>query len=459
MSEVRGNVVCESGKRFALLCFAFTWISLTGSHSLAQVIANPSFETPSLLPGEILEYPVGAAWQFNQGSSSFYSSGVVAYDALEESAFQPIAPPPDGDQFGYMRSGSSIQQTVSGFSVGEAYRLDWYQGYGGTSASGGSALQVEIQPSGGGVSQLIAPLELANSPSLASRSSDVFIATSESYEITVQSSAEVPYLYASRNALVDQFAVVPVNENATTRATYSTSLAITSVSGLEVDALLGGVALGADIQSAVAGSINLEFDIANGTDVVSLRFNESNVQFNPTLTGFIDAGPLGTANVSLTDTSGMLFHVDGGIYGKQSVGVNSAGEFLLGSAFFDLEGLAEIDLTGPIVDVLGADMIEYDLSDVAAADLGITYLGDQALFADPGTIDLSPTGNPNEYLVTVDVPVFIVTPLASSIGLEVQVSGMVQAQGIVIVPEPSSIALAFLGGLMLLLARARRLHS
>lgn len=446
----------QAYRLLARTCLSFLGFCFLAVPTLGQTIANPSFETPNLSPGIIQSSPTGASWQFNQGINSFYSSGIVAYDASDSNDFQPLAPPPDGNQFGYMRSDASIQQTVSGFTVGQAYRLDWLQGYGGTLASGGSAILVELQASGGGPSQQIAPLELANSPSLTARSSDVFIATSETYELVVQSSDQVPFGYAYRNALVDQFSFVPVNEPPTTRTTYSASLALTAASGLQVDALLGGVPLGAGIESAVTGSIDLEFDIVNGTDVASLRFNPSEILLDPTLSEFIDGGTLGTADITLSDSGGTLFHTNSDPFGKHKVAVDSGGDFLLGSTFLGFDGLAEIELEGPLVDLLGEDTLSIDLDSIPAADLGITYLGNQTLFADPGNIQLSPTGNPNEYLVTLDIPVLGITPIDSGIGLEVQLSGYLQAQGIVVVPEPSGLALAVLGGMTLIAARYRR---
>lgn len=429
-----------------VLVLVFTSYSVA---TLGQSIANPSFETPEVSPGALASPLAGAGWQFNTGLTSQEFSGIAGYDPTASNDFHPIAPPPDGDQYGFMESDSSMQQTISGFTIGQAYRLDWAQGYGGTEASGGSAVTVQLEPSGGGPAQTIAPLELANSPSLAARSSDVFIATSETYELIVQSSDQVPFGYAFRNSLVDQFSFVPVSEPATVRTTHSATLALTSTSEAELDALLGGVSLGSTINSAMVGSIDLEFDLVNGTDVANLRFNASELSFDPLLTTFIDGGPLGTADVTIADSKAILFHTDtdffGDPFGKHKVAVDSNGEFLLGSAFVGLGGDTSVELEGPISDIFGVDLLEVDLSTIPPADLGITYALDETIFADPGTIALVPTGNLDEYEITIDIPVLAITVLDSGIGLELKLSGYAQAQGIFVVPEPTGLVLALMG--------------
>lgn len=448
LTRCTGHITCLAWQRavFGILALVFASYSVS---AIGQTIANPSFETPDVTPGATQILPAGAGWQFNTGLTSQDFSGIAGYDPAASNDFQPIAPPNDGDQYGFLEPDASMQQTISGFSIGRAYRLDWAQGYGGTGASGGSAVTVLLEPSGGGSPQTIAPLELANAPSLAARSSDVFIATSESYELIVQSSDQVPSGYRFRNSLVDQFSFVPVSEPATVRTTHSATLGLSSASVVELDALLGGVSLGSTISSAIAGSIDLEFDLVNGTDVANLRFNPSELSFDPLLTTFIDGGALGTADVTIADSKAILFHTDtdffGDPFGKHKVAVDSNGEFLLGSAFFGFAGDATVELDGPISDAFGIDLLEADLSTIPAADLGITFALSETIFADPGTIALLPTGNPNQYEINIDIPVLAITTIDSGIGLELKFSGFAQAQGLVVVPEPSGLALALLG--------------
>lgn len=436
LSSHRVHVAC---KILFATCLTIAIVALQSHWAVGQTIANPSFETPNLSPGDGIEAPTNAGWSFQP------LTGIVAYtsDIFTVSQLQPIAPPPDGTQFAVLSDERSIQQTISGFTVGQAYRLDWFQGYGSTAASGGSAITARLEEPGGGATHTIAPLELANSPSLAARTSDVFVATSESYDLIIQNSDEVPSAYDSREALIDHFEFVAVNELATTRTSHTASLGLTSASTLEVDGRLGGVSLNADIISPIAGDLNVDFDIIDG-EVANLHFNESQLILDSLMTGVIELGVLGSADVTITDGELLLFHEESSVMGQHRVSVDENGEFLLGSTFVEYDGEGEFALNGPIQSIVGDDSIVFDFGSTPAADLGITTLNDRTIFSGPGSIDLLPTGNPSEFLVTIGIPILIATPLEGEVAFDLEVSGFIEAQGIVVVPEPSGIALALL---------------
>jgi len=103
-----------------------------------------------------------------------------------------------------------------------------------------------------------------------------------------------------------------------------------------------------------------------------------------------------------------------------------------------------------------------DLTTISPADLGYTSTeaGD-VIFPGPGSINLTHTGNPMEYLMTIDAPVVINVVLDSGLDLELLLTSHIHATGfITLVPEPTTAWLAIVASVMVVVVtRRRRLAS
>ncbi len=437
--DLNSHRISLARRIFSAACLAIVFSAHPCQWAVGQTIANASFETPDLLPDTLVYSPTDAGWEFG-------------FNARIRSYSDPPTDQPTGDQVAQLAGATQIQQTVTGFTVGQAYRLDWFQGYGFGYASGGSAVAVQLHEPGGGTIHTIAPLELSNSQVLAARSSDVFIAESESYELVVLGSDEVPDPFSRRDSLLDEFRFVAVDEPATARSSISTSLELTSASNLEVDVVLSGQSLNSNIASLLDGNLNIDFDFVNG-EVSNLHINVSQLAMEPEVSGVLQLGSLGSATASFQNSLINLFHAESDVLGQHRVSVDENGEFLLGGIFATYSGEGELEFEGPISTLIGEDAVMFDVGDIPASDLGNDEFRSETVITGPGTVHLSPTGNPLEYLTTIGFPLFAVGELGVNLvdlDAEVKLSGFIEAQGIVVVPEPSSftltlLAVAFIG--------------
>src|SRR5262249_2589732 len=128
----------RAAKKLLPLSLAVAVLSFLGSVASAQpAIQNPSFETPALPLGSSAFQPAGSGW--NYVSSPFHTIGIASNGSTNAGTFPAL----DGTQAAYLGGDESISQTVSGFTVGQNYQLDWLQDRISDN-SGGSALRVVL---------------------------------------------------------------------------------------------------------------------------------------------------------------------------------------------------------------------------------------------------------------------------------------------------------------------------
>ncbi len=387
----------------------------------AQVLGNGSFETPALSPGQSLGGIVGPDWAFQGGG--------ITHDGFFHRTFDSA---PDGLQHAYLRDTSQMEQTVSGLTVGQTYRVEWSQAFAAESGSGGTALAVEL--SWAGDTQVILPHTLVNNIDWDGRSSDVFVAQSESYTLSFLSDDETPSGYATRQALIDDVRVVPVSAPAVERTHVELDMQLLEGSRIDLEFILGGNVLEGSLGEDLVGPVSVNFDAISGVGVVGWHFNPDQIRLAQDFGGQIDLDILGTADVLIRDAAAILFNMDGA--GPHMLHVDESGNFHMGSTFLQFDGEADIDVEGPIASIVDDQTLL--LSDVNADDLGSESFGTP--ITQIGHVDFDPTVNPFEFLVTLDMPWTTVVTLVSDLDLDLKVTGRILARGTVAfeAPEPST---------------------
>jgi hypothetical protein len=392
-------------------------------------LLNPSFELPVLIPGTSMLQPGGTGWLFSSGAVG------IASDGNQNAGYSPTV---DGTQSAYLSGSTSIQQNVGGFSVGQNYQLEWLQNRR-QQGSGGVAFQVVLDK-GLATESVIAPYEVAGAPDWLTRSSDVFTATKSSYTVTMEALDIVQDGYASRISDLDRVAFVTTSAAPTERLHGSATLSV-APSDYTLQLFLGGVALEPSLTGQFAGSLSTQFDYVQGLGLRNIAFQPSALNALADVSTTLDFGPLGSIDLTLDDAGFVPYTAaDGSL--QQRLTVHPDGTFNLQSWFMTFLGNATYDGHGPLGDLLGDGSI--DLTTIAAADLGYTstQAGD-IIFPGPGTINLSPTGNPLEYLMTVDAPIVVNAVLDSSLDLELLLTSHIHATGLVtLIPEPATVWLA-----------------
>lgn len=396
----------------------------------AQTILNSGFESPTLSFGASVNSPTGADWTFNN------KSGISRYGALRRA----LDSSPEGRQHAFLEWNTGISQTISGFTVGQTYQVQWGQAFASASDSGGAALAVELSsPSD---TQQVLPYTLANNAYWDDRHSDVFVARSESYTLSFLSDDVTPALN-ERGALIDDIKIVPVTAPAEARTRVEMDMDLLPGSRIDFEFSLDGTVLPGSLGEELQGRVSVDFDAISEVDVVGWHFNRQAIHLANDVIGQVDLGSFGTANVSVTDGSAILFNGEG--LGKHMLYVDENGDFGVGSTFLEFSGEADIDLEGPIAAIIDDQLI--DLSGIPADELGAQDFENGVFTYEPGHVDFDPTGNLNEYLVTLNMPWVTDVTLDDTLNLNVRITGNILAQGTVTftVPEPSTNLLLFSG--------------
>ena len=170
---------------------------------------NPSFEVDTFVswPGYCGNNPGGAG---TPAGPNFPITGWTL-DNTNGGGLNPVAgaapfassgPIPDGSQFAFIQAaGDILHQTVSGFTVGDAYYVHYYEGARAGNASPGMEVRV------GGATVLAAHAIPSGANSYFETFSDVFVATNASLDLAFVKSNPVS---GDTTAVLDDVAVVHI---------------------------------------------------------------------------------------------------------------------------------------------------------------------------------------------------------------------------------------------------------